>query len=214
MNIFLADIWCQLLASYICGKRLFKKFAKDKNYQKLREHCHFTSKYRGAAHSICNLRFNAPNEILALFHNRSNYDYHLTVKELANKFEEQLECLRENTKSFKTFSFPLEKEIRKVDKDGNESVETIPHKIKFIDNTIVMTSSLSNVADNLAEGIHKIKCKNCDCFLEYGSVKDSLIKYKWLSCNKHYSSKLQELKSDSRIHASFLIMVSINLFSW
>ena len=41
-----------------------------------------------------------------------------------------------------------------------------------------MANSLSNVAVNLAERIHKIECKNYDCFLEYESVKDSLIKYK------------------------------------
>ena len=41
-----------------------------------------------------------------------------------------------------------------------------------------MASSLSNLVDNLAEGIYKIKCKDCDCFLKYESVKDNLIKYK------------------------------------
>ena len=51
-----------------------------------------------------------------------------------------------------------------------------------------MTTSLSNLADNLAEGIHKTKCKDWDCFLECESVKDSLIKYKCLSCNKDYSN--------------------------
>ena len=40
-----------------------KKFAANKNYQKVRDHCHYTSKYRGAAHSICNLKFNVPNKI-------------------------------------------------------------------------------------------------------------------------------------------------------
>ena len=39
-----------------------------------------------------------------------------------------------------------------------------------------------------------IKCKDCDCFLEYGSVKDSLIKYKCLSFNKEYSNKIDEKK--------------------
>ena len=39
-----------------------------------------------------------------------------------------------------------------------------------------MTSSLSNLVNNLAEGIHKIECKDCDCFLEYESAKDNLIK--------------------------------------
>ena len=46
---------------YICGKRILRKFAKDKNYQKVRDHCHYTCKCRGAAHSICNLKFNMPN---------------------------------------------------------------------------------------------------------------------------------------------------------
>ena len=77
-----------------------------------------------------------------------------------------------------------------------------------------MTSSLSNLVDDLAEEIYKVKCKDCDCFLEYGSVKDNLIKYKYLSCNKHYSSKFDDkLKKDLRAH-NFLIIVSISLFCW
>ena len=55
-----------------------------------------------------------------------------------------------------------------------------------------MTTSLSNIVDNLAKGIHKIKCKDCAYFLEYESVKDNLIKYKCLSCNKDYSNKTDE----------------------
>ena len=39
-----------------------------------------------------------------------------------------------------------------------------------------MASSLSNTVDNLAEGFHKIKWKDCNCSLEYESVKDNLIK--------------------------------------
>ena len=49
-----------------------------------------------------------------------------------------------------------------------------------------------NLVDNLTKGIEKIKCKDCDCFLKYGSVKDNLIKYKCLSCNKDYSNKIDE----------------------
>ena len=55
-----------------------------------------------------------------------------------------------------------------------------------------METSLSNLVDNLTERIHKIKCNNCDCFLQYESVKDNLIKYKYLSCNKNYSNKINE----------------------
>ena len=51
-----------------------------------------------------------------------------------------------------------------------------------------MASSLSSLINNHTEGIHKMKCKDCDCCLEYESVKDDFIKYKCLSYNKkqHY----------------------------
>ena len=55
-----------------------------------------------------------------------------------------------------------------------------------------MGSSLSNLADNQTEEIHKIKCKDCDCFLEYENIQDSLIKYKCLSCHKDFSNKFDE----------------------
>ena len=55
-----------------------------------------------------------------------------------------------------------------------------------------MASLLSNRLDNLAEGIHKIKCKYCDYFPEYESVNGSSINYKCLSCNKNYLNKIDE----------------------
>ena len=63
-----------------------------------------------------------------------------------------------------TFFFPKEKEVTNIDKDGNEGVVTISYKIKFIESARFMESSSSNIVDNLAEGIHKTKCKDCDCF--------------------------------------------------
>ena len=56
-------------ACHISGKRIPKRFAVDKNYQKVRDHCHFTGKYKGATHSICNLKLNVPNEIPVVIHN-------------------------------------------------------------------------------------------------------------------------------------------------
>ena len=53
-----------------------------------------------------------------------------------------------------------------------------------------MASLLSNLVDNLAERIHKIKCKDCDCFLEYESVKGNLVTWKCLSYSKDHSNKL------------------------
>ena len=63
-------------ACYISGKRILKKLSKSKNYWKFRDHCHYTGKYGGAAHSISNLIFNLPKEIPVVFHNGSNYDYY------------------------------------------------------------------------------------------------------------------------------------------
>ena len=44
---------------YICGKRILKKFSKSVNYWKVRDHCHYTGKYKGGTHRI--LRFNVSN---------------------------------------------------------------------------------------------------------------------------------------------------------
>ena len=55
-----------------------------------------------------------------------------------------------------------------------------------------MATSFSNLVDNLAEESHKIKCKDCDCLLEYESVKDDLIKCKRLSCIKIIQKSLMK----------------------
>ena len=68
------------------------------------------------------------NEILLVFHNGSNYDYHFIIKELANEFEGRFECLGENTEKYKTFSIPIEKEVTNIDKDGNKSIASISYK--------------------------------------------------------------------------------------
>ena len=78
-------------------KRFIKKFSKGKNYRKSRDHCHYTSKYRGAAYSICDLRFNVSNKILIDSPNGSNNDYHFIIKELANEFNKKFECLQKKS---------------------------------------------------------------------------------------------------------------------
>ena len=65
---------------YICLKNFTQKLATDENHQNVRDHCRFTAKYRGAAHIICNIRFNLPNEVPVVFRNGSSYDYHFIMK--------------------------------------------------------------------------------------------------------------------------------------
>ena len=93
---------------HICKKR-FSTDDSNKKYYKVRDHCHYTGKYRDAAHDICNLIYKIPKEIPVVFHDGSTYDYHFIIKELAEEFEEEFECLAKNTEKHITFSVPIKK---------------------------------------------------------------------------------------------------------
>ena len=83
-------------AYYIC-KKILSHEKNDENvfklYHKVRNHCHYTGKLRGAAHSICNLRYKTPKKLSGSI----TYDYHFIINQLAKEFDGQLECLGENT---------------------------------------------------------------------------------------------------------------------
>ena len=78
---------------------------KIKKYCRVRDHSHYTGNYRGAAHSICDLKYSIPKDIPIVFHDGSNYDYHIIIRELAEKFGKQFTCLGENTEKYITFHF-------------------------------------------------------------------------------------------------------------
>ena len=50
-------------------------------------------------HSICNSKYSVPEKIPIVFHNRSIYDSHFVIKELAEEFKQQFICLGENTEN-------------------------------------------------------------------------------------------------------------------
>ena len=147
---------------YICKKEFSNN--EKKNY-KVRDHCHYTGRYRGAAHNICNLKYKVSKEIPIVFHNGSIYDYHFIIKELVKEFEGNFECLGENTEKYITFSVPIKKKIE------NKDLE-ITYKIKFIDSYRFMASSLSKFVDNLSEGNHNNKCSDCGSNLDYIKIKN------------------------------------------
>ena len=119
--------------------------------QKVKDHCHYTGKYRGAAHNNYNLNYKIPKEIPIVFHNGSTYDYRFIIKQLAKKFKGNFDCLGENTEQYITFSAPTKKE--------HDNGETTTYKLKFIDSYRFMQDSLSNLVDNLSE-INNKKPKN------------------------------------------------------
>ena len=143
---------------YICKKE-FNTDDSDKKHHKVKDHCHYTGKYRGAAHNICNLRYRIPKEIPVVFHNGSTCDYHFIIKELAKEFDGNFECLGENTEKCIMFSVPVKKDKNKI-KNKNKIIE-ITYKIKFIDSFRFMSTLLSKVVDNLSEGLHNNRCVDC-----------------------------------------------------
>ena len=110
-----------------------KKFCIDENeksefelYYEVRDHCHYTGKFRGAAHNICNLRYKTPKEIPVVAH------HNFVIKQLAKEFDGQFECLGENKEKYITFSVPIKKEV--------DNGKTIKYKLKFIDSYRFMQS--------------------------------------------------------------------------
>ena len=167
---------------YICKKEFEKS---DKKHHKVRDHCHYMGKYRGAAHNICNLRYKVPKEIPLVFHNGSIYDYRFIIKKLVKEFEGNFDCLGENTEKYITFSVPLKKKIE------NKNLE-ITYKIKFIDSFRFMSSSLSKRVDNLSEGIHNNKCADCKSNLDYIKTKNEKLILECYNCKQRYRKKFNK----------------------
>ena len=161
---------------YVC-KKGFSTDDSNKSYFTVKDHCHYTGKHRDAAHSICNLRYKTPKEIPVVFHSGSSYDYHFIVKELTKKLQGQFECLGENAEKYMTFSVTI-----KIELDNSKS---ITYKIKFIDIFRFMSSSLSNLVDNLSEELHNNRCTDCKSCLDYMSVDEQLI-FRCFECKKNF----------------------------
>ena len=100
-----------------------------------------------------------PKKVSIAFHNGPNYDYHFIIKELVEESKKQFTCLEGNTEKCITFTVPIEKEVTRIGKNGEEIARNISYILKFIDSARFMASSLSNLVYNLSEGIDRIKCK-------------------------------------------------------
>ena len=57
---------------------------EELNTDKVRDHCHVTGKFRGAAHNKCNLKLRIPRKLPIIFHNLQGYDGHIIFKKLNN----------------------------------------------------------------------------------------------------------------------------------
>ena len=136
-----------------------KKFCTDehdenyKNEKKVKDHCHYTGKFRRAAHSHCNLKYKVRNNIPIIIHNAS-YDTHFIINQLAEEFNGELDCIGENIEKDISFSVPIKKKC-----DGNKA---ITYKLRFIDSFRFMNVSLLDLVDNLSgRTFNSIVCVKC-----------------------------------------------------
>ena len=145
-----------------------KGFNDPKN-KKVRDHCHYTGEYRGAAHNNCNLKYKIPDHILIVFHNLSGYDAHLFIKELGRRFNKNdIGVIAENKEKYISFNVKINVKLAGVkDKDGKEVYKNI--KLRFIDNFRFMASSLDKLESNLC-GTSGIQCDKCKGNMELVNI--------------------------------------------
>ena len=87
---------------HICEQKLFRD-KKTGKILKVRDHCHFTGEYRGAAHNECNLKCRKPLILPVIFHNLQGYDSHLFIKQLA-EVSGDLDCIPSTEEKYISFS--------------------------------------------------------------------------------------------------------------
>ena len=109
---------------------------------KVRDHCHYSGKYRGAAHRNCNLQYKIPSYIPVVFHNLSGYDAHLFIRELAS-YGSKMNVIAKNKENYISFSIQIEIDNRKIE-------------LRFIDSFKFMSSSFDSLTNNLVRGSKKL----------------------------------------------------------
>ena len=125
---------------WICGKFLNIK-------DRVRGHCHFTGRYRGPAHNLCNLKYSKPDNISVFFHNLAGYDSHLFIKKL-NNIVGPIDCIPNNEENYISFSKNIKiGEYR--NKEGE--IKNKYFKIVFKDSMKFLNSSVAALVNNLPE---------------------------------------------------------------
>ena len=130
---------------WICGEEL--------GNDRVRDHCHYTGRYRGAAHNSCNLKYSKPKGVPVFFHNLTGYDSHLFIKNLGSSNpKENIECIPNNEEKYITFT----KNIivgQYTNKKGEVKDKTF--KIVFKDSFKFMRSSIEALVNNLPKNSFK-----------------------------------------------------------
>ena len=102
----------------------------------------------------------------------------------------------ENTEKYITFSVPIKNQITKIDKDDNDKIVDISYKVRFIDSFRFMSSSLSNLVDNVAadeiKNMFSYECEDCNNKLDYLRFKDNNMLFKCFQCNSWCKNQFED----------------------
>ena len=124
---------------WICGEEL--------GNDRVRDHCHYTGRYRGPAHNSCNLKYRKPKSISVFFHNLSGYDSHLFIKKLGTPDKnENIDCIPNNEEKYISFSKTI---VTGQYKNKKGEVKDKTFKIVFKDSLKFLASSLEALVNNL-----------------------------------------------------------------
>ena len=113
---------------------------------KVRDHCHFTGEYRGAAHNECNLKCKKSPILPVIFHNLQGYDSHLFIKQLV-KVPGDLSCIPSTEQKYISFSKKIVADQYFSRKMGKPF--PINFEIRFIDSFKFLKASLADLVENL-----------------------------------------------------------------
>ena len=173
---------------YICKKKFIfdKKSNYYKNFMKVRDHNHYTGKYRGAAHSICNLRYKIQKDIPVVTRDGRNNDFHLIITELAKEFRAEIHCIPEDKEKYKAFSVPIfYREVNGV---------TTNFSLRFIDSARFMPGSLDTHVNNLSE-LYVCGCQDDKKKQIIIEQNDEIVYTHCMVCTKRSRQTIESLKN-------------------
>ena len=119
---------------WICNGEISISPGVRKSDSKVKDHCHFTGKYRGPAHSKCNLLLRRQRFIPVVFHNMKGYDSHLFIRAFSG-IKEVPGGIPENEQKFKMIT---------LTKNGSS-------QIKFLDSLEFKDKTLDKLVKELSD---------------------------------------------------------------
>ena len=170
-----------------------KVFGEAKKHKKVPDHDHYTGKFRGAAHSICTLRYSTQKDIPVFFHNGTNYHFNLVIPELAKEFKSELQCIPLNGQKFMSFFIPIKKKT--YANSRNTKKKLLTYNLRFIDSARHMNESLCTLVDNLSGLKNYCEKKSFDNIkITYKEINnDYIVNTRCKACLWRKDIKLSEL---------------------